>query len=119
MFQLLLSRCRQPNLSHLFQPPLIRHLTRGYLKKDAKSSDACIRVNSYLNWSSYPGWQEWRRILREHVQGEQTMHTSSRYLWVTWLSISLALVLSSCDTHAGKTAPPSTPVPQTPAPPRT
>ena len=47
------------------------------------------------------------------------MHTCPRYLWVTWLSISLALVLSSCGAHEGKTASPSTPVPQTPAPPRT
>jgi ABC-type amino acid transport substrate-binding protein len=47
------------------------------------------------------------------------MHICPRYLWVTWLSISLALVLSSCGAHEGKTAPPSTPVPQTPAPPST
>jgi polar amino acid transport system substrate-binding protein len=47
------------------------------------------------------------------------MHTCPRYLWVTWLSISLALVLSSCGAHEGKPAPPSPPVPQTPAPPRT
>jgi hypothetical protein len=47
------------------------------------------------------------------------MHTCPRYLWVTWLSISLALVLSSCGAHEGQTTPPSTPAPQTPAPPRT
>ena len=47
------------------------------------------------------------------------MHTCPRYLWVTWLSISLALVLSSCSAHEGQTTPPSTPAPQTPAPPRT
>jgi polar amino acid transport system substrate-binding protein len=47
------------------------------------------------------------------------MHTGLRYLWVTWLSISLALVLSSCGAYEGKTTPPPTPVPQTPAPPRT
>ena len=32
------------------------------------------------------------------------MHICPRYLWVTWLSISLALVLSSCGAHEGKTA---------------
>jgi hypothetical protein len=37
-----LFRCRQPNPSHLFQPPLLRNLTRGYLKKDARSSGACM-----------------------------------------------------------------------------
>ena len=42
MFQLLLFRCRQPNPLHLFSSPLIRNLTRGYLKKDARSSSACI-----------------------------------------------------------------------------
>src|SRR5499433_2904553 len=47
------------------------------------------------------------------------MHPCPRYLWVTWLSISLALVLSSCGPHEGQTAPPSTPVLQTSAPPRT
>ena len=47
------------------------------------------------------------------------MHTCPRYLWVTWLSVSLVLVLSSCSAHEGKTAPPSPPVPQTPAPPST
>jgi ABC-type amino acid transport substrate-binding protein len=46
------------------------------------------------------------------------MHTCPRSLWVTWLSISLALVLSSCGAHEDKTAPPSPPVTQTPAPPR-
>ena len=45
------------------------------------------------------------------------MHMCPRYLWVTWLSVSLVLVLSSCSAHEGKTAPPSPPVPQTPAPP--
>src|SRR5215470_391190 len=43
VFQLLLFRCRQPNLPHLFSSPLMRNLTRGYLKKDARSSGACIR----------------------------------------------------------------------------
>jgi ABC-type amino acid transport substrate-binding protein len=47
------------------------------------------------------------------------MHTCPRSLWIPWLSISLALVLSSCGAQAGKTAPPSTPVPQTPVSPRT
>src|SRR5262245_60941853 len=42
VFQLLLFRCRQPNLPHLCQPPLLRNLTRGYLRKDAMSSGACI-----------------------------------------------------------------------------
>ena len=46
------------------------------------------------------------------------MHTCPRSLWITWLSISLALVLSSCGAQEDKTAPPSTPVLQTPAPPR-
>ena len=31
------------------------------------------------------------------------MHTCPRYLWITWLSISLALVLSSCGAHEGQT----------------
>jgi ABC-type amino acid transport substrate-binding protein len=47
------------------------------------------------------------------------MHMCPRYLWVTWLSISLALMLSSCGAHEGTTAPPATPVAQTPAPPST
>jgi hypothetical protein len=42
VFPLLLFRCRQPNPSHLCQPLLIRHLRRGYRKKDTKSSDACM-----------------------------------------------------------------------------
>jgi ABC-type amino acid transport substrate-binding protein len=47
------------------------------------------------------------------------MHTCPRSLWVTWLSISLVLVLSSCGAHEDTTAPPSPPVTQTPAAPRT
>ena len=47
------------------------------------------------------------------------MHTCLRSLWITWLSVSLALVLSNCGAHEGTTEPPSTPVPHTPAPPRT
>src|SRR5689334_1634629 len=47
------------------------------------------------------------------------MRTCPCYLWLTWLSISLALMLSSCGTHEGQTTPPSTSVLQTPAPPRT
>jgi hypothetical protein len=43
VFQLLLFRCRQPNPPHLCQPPLVRNFTRGYLRKDAMSSGACIR----------------------------------------------------------------------------
>jgi len=35
VFQLLLFRCRQPHPLHLFGPPLMRNLTKGYLKKDA------------------------------------------------------------------------------------
>jgi hypothetical protein len=35
VFQLLLFRGRQPNPLHLFGPPLMRNLTKGYLKKDA------------------------------------------------------------------------------------
>jgi ABC-type amino acid transport substrate-binding protein len=46
------------------------------------------------------------------------MHTCPRSLWVTWLSISFALVLSSCGAYEGKPAPPSPPVTPTPAPPR-
>ena len=42
VFQLLLFRCRQPNPPHLCQPPLVRNFTRGYLRKDAMSSGACI-----------------------------------------------------------------------------
>src|SRR5215467_5021146 len=44
VFQWLLFRCRQPNLPHLFSSPLMRNLTRGYLKKDARSSGACMGV---------------------------------------------------------------------------
>src|SRR5215475_10641914 len=43
VFQLFVFRGRQLNQPHLFQPPLIRNLTKGYLKKDAKLSGACIR----------------------------------------------------------------------------
>jgi hypothetical protein len=46
VIQLFVFHCRQPNLLHLCPPPLVRHLTRGYLKKDAWSSDACIRRGS-------------------------------------------------------------------------
>jgi ABC-type amino acid transport substrate-binding protein len=47
------------------------------------------------------------------------MHRCFRYLWITCLSASLVVVLSSCGAHGGKTAPPSTPVPSTPAQPGT
>jgi ABC-type amino acid transport substrate-binding protein len=39
--------------------------------------------------------------------------------WVAWVSVGLALVLSSCGAQAGQTAPPSTPVPPMTAPPVT
>jgi hypothetical protein len=42
LFQLRLCRCRQPDPPHLF-PPLVKSCPRGYLKKDARSSAACIR----------------------------------------------------------------------------
>jgi hypothetical protein len=42
VLSLLLFHCRQLNPLHLFSPPLLRILTKGYLKKDAKSSGACI-----------------------------------------------------------------------------
>jgi hypothetical protein len=48
VFQWLLCRCRQPHPPHLCQPPLVRNLTRGYLRKDAMSSGACIR--SSIAW---------------------------------------------------------------------
>jgi hypothetical protein len=38
-----LFRGRQPDLSHLVQPPCMRNCPREYLKKDAKSSAVCIR----------------------------------------------------------------------------
>src|SRR6476619_4813808 len=44
VFQLFLFHCRQLNPPHLCQPPLVRNLTRGYLRKDAMSSGACIRA---------------------------------------------------------------------------
>jgi polar amino acid transport system substrate-binding protein len=47
------------------------------------------------------------------------MQTCPRYLWITWLSVSLALVLNSCGAQDITTKPPSTPVPQTTAPPVT
>ena len=43
-FQWFVLRGRQLNPPPLFQPPLMRNLTRGYLKKDARSSGACIRA---------------------------------------------------------------------------
>src|SRR6516162_4731864 len=43
VFQLFVFRSRQLNPPHLFPPPLIRNFTKGYLKKDARSSDVCIR----------------------------------------------------------------------------
>src|SRR5262245_47052573 len=39
------------------------------------------------------------------------------YVWVAWASVGLALGLSSCVAQDVKTAPPSTPVPQTTAQP--
>jgi hypothetical protein len=47
-FQLFLFRCRQPNPPHLFSSPLMRNLTRGYRKKDAKSSGVCIRLDKRI-----------------------------------------------------------------------
>src|SRR5678816_3330452 len=44
VFQVLLFHCRQLNPPHLCQPPLLRNLTRGYLRKDAMSSGACMRA---------------------------------------------------------------------------
>jgi hypothetical protein len=55
-FQLRLCRCRQPDPPHLF-PPLVKSCPRGYLKKDARSSAACIRRlphSDYIEGSSYP-----------------------------------------------------------------
>jgi hypothetical protein len=42
VFQMYLFRGRQPDASHLVQPPCMRNCPREYLKKDAKSSAACI-----------------------------------------------------------------------------
>src|SRR6516165_7011871 len=44
VFQVCLVRGRQPDASHLVQPPCIRNCPRVYLKKEAKSSAACIRT---------------------------------------------------------------------------
>jgi hypothetical protein len=41
---LFLFRWRQLNPPPLFQPPLLRNLTKEYHKKDAKSSGACISI---------------------------------------------------------------------------
>jgi hypothetical protein len=51
VFQLRFFRCRQPNSPHRFCPPLMRTLSREYLKKEARSSGACI---SQLNDALVP-----------------------------------------------------------------
>jgi hypothetical protein len=48
VLSLLLFRCRQLNPLHLFSSPFLRPLTKGYLKKDAKSSGACISPTATL-----------------------------------------------------------------------
>ena len=45
------------------------------------------------------------------------MQTCRLYSWLARVSVSLALVLSSCVAQESMTAPPSTPVPPTTAPP--
>jgi hypothetical protein len=56
VFQVRLFRYRQPNPPHLFLPPLMRNLTIGYLKKDARSSGACImkRIRVLVQGSKRP-----------------------------------------------------------------
>src|SRR5262245_61830090 len=44
LFQACLFRCCQSDAPHLCSSPLMKNPIRGYLKKDANSSDACIRV---------------------------------------------------------------------------
>lgn len=44
VFEVRLFRCRQPNPLHRFCLPLMRHLTRGYLKKDVRSSGVCMSI---------------------------------------------------------------------------
>src|SRR5512132_3212988 len=58
VFQVLLFHCRQLNPPHLCQPPLLRNLTRGYLRKDAMSSGACIR-RTWQGSTGHGGMRNW------------------------------------------------------------
>src|SRR4030095_14504183 len=46
LVQLRLFHGRQSDPSHLYHLPLIQNCTRGYLKKDARSSAACISAGA-------------------------------------------------------------------------
>src|SRR5262245_363053 len=60
-----------------------------------------------------------RQSLPPEPKGEHTVQQCRLYAWVALVSVGLALGLSSCVAQDVKTAPPSTPVPQTLAQPVT
>jgi len=57
LFQVHLFRGRQSNAPHLCSSPPMRNCIRGYRKKDANSSDACIRTCTGLGCCIHCTWR--------------------------------------------------------------